>query len=126
MSGPQRIWSVNFSERFEAPSVTGADELADQGCDQPGYANPAESGLQDFECAGHRLHSGRLVHARSPAELGRRDRMSLPGTEGCIELCQCVDIGGVTGGDHLILMFAKDAIKGCARPRSAIARMFRR
>ena len=162
-----RIWSIDFSERFEVPAVTCAADLVAEGAigrviqtlgigphrlnrdtrpdwffdreayggiltdiashqiDQflfftesvdaeitlaqvANYANPGDSGLQDFgEIAlkRDRGHGYIRVDWYTPDALPTwgDGRLTILGTEGYIELRKYVDVGQ-SGGDHLILV----------------------
>ncbi len=163
-----RIWSVNFSERFEVPAVTVADRLVKEGAigrvvhttglgphrlnratrpdwffdrqryggiitdiashqiDQflhftdshdaeislahvGNFANPKDSGLQDFGEVALRSENGSgyiRVDWFTPDALPTwgDGRLTLLGTEGYIELRKYVDVGGEGGTDHLVLV----------------------
>lgn len=163
-----RIWTVDFSERFEVPAVTRASELVAEGAigrviqtlgmgphrlNRPSrpdwffdrdayggiltdiashqidqflfftgstdaevtmanvgnYANPDDPGLQDFgEMAlkSDRGHGYIRVDWYTPDALPNwgDGRLTILGTEGYIELRKYVDVGGVEGTDHLILV----------------------
>ncbi|SFD88473.1 Gfo/Idh/MocA family protein [Roseivivax sediminis] len=163
-----RIWSVDFSERFEVPSVTRAGELVAEGAigrvvqtvglgphrlNRPtrpdwfferdayggiltdiashqidqflhftgstdaevtlasigNFANPGDPGLQDFGELALRSDNGHgyvRVDWYTPDALPTwgDGRLAILGTEGYIELRKYVDVGGVEGTDHLILV----------------------
>ena len=163
-----RIWSINFSERFQVPSATRAAELVAEGAigkvvqtvgmgphrlnratrpdwffdrqsyggiladiashqvDQflfftgstdaevtmanvGNYANPADTGLQDFGEMSLRSDAGHgyiRVDWYTPDALPNwgDGRLTILGTEGYIELRKYVDVGGEEGTDHLILV----------------------
>jgi len=163
-----RIWSIDFSERFEVPSVTKAAELVAQGAigkvvqtvglgphrlnratrpdwffdrsryggilvdiashqiDQflfftgstdaqvtmasvGNFANPNDSGLQDFGQIALQSEQGHgyiRVDWYTPDALPTwgDGRLTLLGTEGTIEVRKYVDIGGADGGDHVFLV----------------------
>ncbi len=163
-----RIWSVNFSERFETPVSTRASELVTAGAigkvvqtvglgphrlnratrpdwffqrdrfggiltdiashqiDQflhytgsdtaeitnafvANYANPRDTGLQDFGEINLRSEQGTgyiRVDWYTPDALPTwgDGRLTILGTDGYIELRKYVDVGGSTGTDHLILV----------------------
>lgn len=163
-----RIWSVNFSERFEVPAVTRATELVKAGtigkvvhtvglgphrlnrATRPGwfferdryggiltdiashqidqflhftgattaeiscamvanYANPQDTGLQDFGELSLRSSaaSGYIrVDWYTPDALPTwgDGRLTILGTDGYIELRKYVDVGGTEGTDHLVLV----------------------
>ncbi|NOE16515.1 Gfo/Idh/MocA family oxidoreductase [Ruegeria atlantica] len=163
-----RIWSVNFSERFESPVSTRATELVEAGAigrviqtvglgphrlnratrpewffqrDRYGgiltdiashqidqflhytgsktaeitnayvanCANPQDPGLQDFGEVNLRSENGTgyiRVDWFTPDALPNwgDGRLTILGTEGYIELRKYVDVGGVPGTDHLILV----------------------
>ncbi|WP_171205491.1 Gfo/Idh/MocA family protein [Ruegeria sp. HKCCA0235A] len=163
-----RIWSVNFSERFETPVSTRATELLEAGAigrviqtvglgphrlnratrpewffqrdhyggiltdiashqiDQflhytgsktaeitnayvANCANPQDPGLQDFGEVNLRSENGTgyiRVDWFTPDALPNwgDGRLTILGTEGYIELRKYVDVGGVPGTDHLILV----------------------
>ena len=163
-----RIWSIDFSERFEVPAVTRASELVAEGAigkivqtvglgphrlNRPtrpdwffdrdayggiladiashqidqflfftgstdaevtmanvgNYANPRDTGLQDFGELALRSDQGHgyiRVDWYTPDALPTwgDGRLTILGTEGYIELRKYVDVGGVSGTDHLILV----------------------
>lgn len=163
-----RIWSVDFSERFEVPSVTRAAELVQAGeigivvqtvglgphrlnrATRPGwffdraryggvltdiashqidqflyftgstdaeitmasvgnFANPSDSGLQDFGQIALQSDTGHgyiRVDWYTPDALPNwgDGRLTILGTEGTIELRKYVDIAGAPGTDHLFLV----------------------
>ena len=163
-----RIWSVDFSERFEVPAVTKATELVQSGAigrvvqtlgmgphrlnrpTRPGwffereayggiltdiashqidqflfftgstdaditlanvanYANPNDPGLQDFGELALKSDKGHCyvrVDWYTPDALPTwgDGRLTILGTEGYIELRKYVDVNGVDGTDHLILV----------------------
>mgnify|MGYP003676886222 CR=1 FL=1 len=164
----KRIWSINFSERFEVPAVTRATQLVEDGAigqvvntvglgphrlnrpTRPGwffdrsqyggiltdiashqidqflhftgsetaeitqafvanYANPSDSGLQDFGEVSLRSPQGTgyiRVDWFTPDALPTwgDGRLTILGTDGYIELRKYVDVSGATGTDHLILV----------------------
>ena len=163
-----RIWSIDFSERFEVPAVTKAAELVQAGAigqvvqtvglgphrlnrssrpdwffdpvqyggvlvdiashqiDQflyftgstdaevtlatvGNFANPSDTGLQDFGqivLQSPQGHGYIRVDWYTPDALPTwgDGRLTLLGTEGTIELRKYVDIGGAEGGDHVFLV----------------------
>lgn len=163
-----RIWSIDFSERFEVPSVTRAGELVAQGTigkvvqtvglgphrlnratrpdwffereryggvltdiashqiDQflyftgsdeaevtlasvGNFANPYDTGLQDFgqiALQSERGHGYIRVDWYTPDALPNwgDGRLTILGTEGTIELRKYVDVAGRDGTDHLFLV----------------------
>ena len=163
-----RIWSVDFSERFEVPSVTRAAELVAEGAigkvvqtvglgphrlNRPtrpdwfferdayggiltdiashqidqflyftgatdaeitlasvgNFANPSDTGLQDFGEIALRAPEGHgyiRVDWYTPDALPNwgDGRLTILGTEGYIELRKYVDVGGRDGTDHLVLV----------------------
>lgn len=163
-----RIWSIDFSERFEVPAVTKAAELIAQGqigtiiqttglgphrlnratrpdwfFDEPSYggiltdiashqidqfmfftgstdaeivsssvgnfANPDDTGLQDFGEILLRSDKGQgyiRVDWYTPDGLPTwgDGRLTILGTEGYIELRKYVDVAGRAGTDHLYLV----------------------
>lgn len=171
----QRIWSVNFSERFEVPSVTKASEIVASGAigrvvhtaglgphrlnkatrpdwffqrDRYGgiladiashqidqfmhftrssdaeithahianHANPDTPGLQDFGEVSLRSETATgsiRVDWYTPDALPNwgDGRLTILGTKGYIELRKYVDVGGVEGTDHLILVTDKTCEK---------------
>ncbi|WP_420860377.1 Gfo/Idh/MocA family protein [Algirhabdus cladophorae] len=163
-----RIWSIDFSERFEVPAVTKAAELVAAGAigkvvqtvglgphrlNRPtrpdwffqreryggilvdiashqidqflyftgstdaqvtlasvgNFANPSDTGLQDFGqivLQSPQGHGYIRVDWYTPDALPTwgDGRLTLLGTEGTIELRKYVDIGGAAGGDHVFLV----------------------
>lgn len=163
-----RIWSIDFSERFEVPAVTKAAELITQGCigkvvqttglgphrlnratrpdwffDEASYggiladiashqvdqfmfftgakdaeivtssvgnfANPGDTGLQDFGEIMLRSDNAQgyiRVDWYTPDGLPTwgDGRLTILGTEGTIELRKYVDVAGRDGTDHVFLV----------------------